>query len=406
MNKHILLGVTGGIAAYKSADLVRRLRDSGSNMRVVMTRGATEFITALTLQAVSGNPVHSDLLDRETESAMSHIALARWADAVIVAPASADFLARLAQGRADDLLTAVCLATTAPVAVAPAMNARMWENPATQANVAVLQKNKLSVFGPATGSQACGETGPGRMLEPTELAECVGGLFQTGALDGLKVVVTAGPTWEAIDPVRGIGNRSSGKMGYAVAAAAAEAGGRVVLISGPTALAGPERVEIHRVTSAQEMYVAVHDHITGADIFIGVAAVADYRPERSEVEKIKKDAEHMTITLVKNPDILAGVSALVPAPYTVGFAAETDDLENHARTKLLNKNLDLIAANLIDEDDSGITADENALLLIDREGTTELPRQAKSQLARSLISIIATRYHEKNKTKNSRHATR
>jgi phosphopantothenoylcysteine decarboxylase/phosphopantothenate--cysteine ligase len=397
-NKRILLGVTGGIAAYKSADTVRRLREAGAGVRVVMTAGAAEFITALTLQAVSGHPVHQQLLDTGAEAGMGHIELARWADAVLVAPASANFMARLAQGRADDLLSTVCLATESPVAVAPAMNQQMWNNTATQANLATLRKNGVRIFGPAEGSQACGEVGPGRMLEPAELVVLVSNLFTAGELDGLSVVVTAGPTWEAIDPVRGLTNRSSGKMGYAVAQAAMEAGANVTLISGPTALPDPERVRTLRVESAQEMHDAVHAHIADADIFVGVAAVADYRPTQAAEDKIKKSQEKMTLELVRTPDILASVAALKPAPFTVGFAAETENLEQHARQKLGTKKLDLVAANRVGPG-LGFEADENALLLVEHGGVTELPVQPKDKLARALIRHIAARYRAKHTAK-------
>ncbi len=395
VNKRILLGVTGGIAAYKSADLVRRLRDAGAEVRVIMTSSATEFITPLTLQAVSGHPVYRHLLDTDAEAGMGHIELARWADAVLVAPASANFLARLAQGRADDLLSTVCLATEAPVAVAPAMNQQMWNNPATQSNLAAIKKNAVRIFGPAEGSQACGEVGPGRMLEPVELVTLTSELFATGELDGLTVLVTAGPTWEAIDPVRGLTNRSSGKMGYAVAEAAAEAGAKVILISGPTALADPARVRTIRVTSAQEMHDAVHRHAAEANIFIGVAAVADYRPARTAERKIKKTEARLTLELERTPDILASVAALRPAPFTVGFAAETENLEQHARAKLENKKLDLVAANRVGAD-LGFASDDNSLLLVEREGVTELPVQPKTKLARALIRHVAARYRAKN----------
>jgi phosphopantothenoylcysteine decarboxylase/phosphopantothenate--cysteine ligase len=397
-NKRILLGVTGGIAAYKSADTVRRLREAGAEVRVVMTAGAAEFITALTLQAVSGHPVHQQLLDTGAEAGMGHIELARWADAVLVAPASANFMARLAQGRADDLLSTVCLATESPVAVAPAMNQQMWSNTATQANLATLRKNGVRIFGPAEGSQACGEVGPGRMLEPAELVVLVSNLFTAGELDGLSVVVTAGPTWEAIDPVRGLTNRSSGKMGYAVAQAAMEAGANVTLISGPTALPDPERVRTLRVESAQEMHDAVHAHIADADIFVGVAAVADYRPTQAAEDKIKKSQEKMTLELVRTPDILASVAALKPAPFTVGFAAETENLEQHARQKLGTRKLDLVAANRVGPG-LGFEADENALLLVEHGGVTELPVQPKDKLARALIRHIAARYRAKHTAK-------
>jgi phosphopantothenoylcysteine decarboxylase/phosphopantothenate--cysteine ligase len=397
-NKRILLGVTGGIAAYKSADTVRRLREAGAEVRVVMTTGAAEFITALTLQAVSGHPVHQQLLDTGAEAGMGHIELARWADAVLVAPASANFMARLAQGRADDLLSTVCLATESPVAVAPAMNQQMWSNAATQANLATLKKNGVRIFGPAEGSQACGEVGPGRMLEPAELVMLVADLFTAGELDGLSVVVTAGPTWEAIDPVRGLTNRSSGKMGYAVAQAAMEAGAKVTLISGPTTLPDPDRVRTLRVESAQEMHDAVHAHIADADIFIGVAAVADYRPARAAGGKIKKAEEKMTLELVRTPDILASVAALKPAPFTVGFAAETENLEQHARQKLENKKLDIVAANRIGAD-LGFGTDENSLLLVEPGAVTELPMQPKAKLARALIRHITARYRAKHTAK-------
>ena len=374
-NKRLLLGVTGGIAAYKSADLVRRLREAGADVQVVMTQAAAEFITPLTLQALSGHPVHRHLLDTEAESGMGHIALARWADAILVAPASANFCARLAQGRSDDLLSALCLATAAPVAVAPAMNRQMWDNPATQENLAKLRRHDIRVFGPAEGSQACGETGPGRMLEPAELAILAANLFDTGLLDGLQVVITAGPTWEAIDPVRLLTNRSSGKMGYALATAAAEAGARVTLVSGPTALAPPERVTTLRVTSALEMFDAVHTLLPGTQIFIGVAAVADYRAQEVAGTKIKK-------------------------------SAETGDLIPLARAKLVAKKLDLVAANQVGLPGSGFEADDNRLTLVDHTGNVELPLQSKQQLARLLIQHIAARYHAKNTTQNPRHAHR
>jgi phosphopantothenoylcysteine decarboxylase/phosphopantothenate--cysteine ligase len=405
-NKRILLGVTGGIAAYKSADLVRRLREAGAEVRVVMTDAAAEFITELTMQAVSGNPVHRKLLDAEAEMGMSHIELARWADAVLVAPASADFLARLAQGRGDDLLAAVCLASGAPLAVAPAMNQQMWRNPATQANLATLRAHGVQVFGPTEGSQACGDVGPGRMSEPTDLVDLTGGLFATGALDGLHVLVTAGPTWEALDPVRGFTNKSSGKMGYAIAEAAVEAGARVTLVSGPVALAPPERVTVVPVISAQEMHDAVHERVRACDIFIGVAAVADYRPATVAPSKIKKTAERLTVELVRTPDILASVAALPDAPFTVGFAAETANLEAGAREKLTGKNVDLVCANLVAGPAGGFGTDENRLWLVDRDGITELPLAAKTRLARDLIHHIASRFHAKNRSQSPRRAHR
>ena len=393
-NKRILLGVTGGIAAYKGADAVRRLREAGAEVRVVMTQGANSFITPLTLQAVSGHPVYQHLLDTDAEAGMGHIELARWADTVLVAPASANFLARLAQGRANDLLSTVCLATESPVAVAPAMNQQMWNNAATRSNLATLKKNGVKIFGPAEGSQACGEVGPGRMLEPADLVMLVSDLFTTGELDGLTMIVTAGPTWESIDPVRGLTNRSSGKMGYAVAEAAVEAGARVILISGPTSLPDPARVQTIRVESAQEMYDAVHAQVSAANIFIGVAAVADYRPARTTGDKIKKTGETMTLELARNPDILASVAALNPAPFTVGFAAETENVEQQARLKLENKKLDLVAANRVGVG-LGFGTDENSLLLVEREAVTKLASQPKTKLARALIHHIAARYRAK-----------
>ena len=405
VNKRILVGVTGGIAAYKAADLIRRLGDAGAETRVVMTRSAAEFITPLTLQAVSGHPVYQQLLDTEAEAGMGHIDLARWADAILVAPASANFIARLAQGRADDLLSAICLAAAVPVAVAPAMNQQMWANAATQENLRTLRARNVRVFGPAAGEQACGEVGPGRMLEPLELVARAGDLFETGDLEGLKIVVTAGPTWEAIDPVRGITNRSSGKMGYAVAQAAAEAGARVVLVSGPTALPDPPRVQTLRVVSAQEMYDAVQAQLDGAHMFIGVAAVADYRLAEPAPSKIKKTAERLTLELVRNPDILAAAARRQPRVFTVGFAAETDDTENHARAKLNAKGIDLVAANRVGGG-FGFEADDNELLLVDRSGATKLERAPKSALARRLIHEIAARYHAKNRAENPRQAHR
>lgn len=313
-NKRILLGLTGGIAAYKSADLARRLRDAGAEVRVVMTRAAEEFITPLTMQAVSGHPVHRHLLDEESESGMGHIELARWADLILVAPAGANFMAKLNQGRADDLLSTVCLATGATIAMAPAMNQQMWANPATQRNVFGLKQLGMHLFGPASGDQACGETGPGRMLEPGEIVAKTEALFETGVLAGLRVTVTAGPTWEAIDPVRGITNRSSGKMGYAVAEAAVEAGARVTLISGPTSLVTPDRIQRIDVSSADNMFQAVMETIDQTDIFISIAAVADYRPKMPADSKIKKNTETLTLELVRNPDILASVTSRSEAP--------------------------------------------------------------------------------------------
>jgi phosphopantothenoylcysteine decarboxylase/phosphopantothenate--cysteine ligase len=393
-NKRIVLGITGGIAAYKSPELVRRLREAGAEVRCVMTRAAGEFVTALSLHTVSGYPVAQSLWPADTQTAsqpMEHIELARWADAVLVAPASADFIARLAQGRADNLLSTLCLATASPLAIAPAMNQQMWANPATQSNIVALRRRGVKVFGPAEGEQACGDVGPGRLLEPADLVEQLASLFETGELDGLTVLVTAGPTWEAIDPVRGLTNKSSGKMGYAVAEAAAEAGARVILISGPTKLTDPGRVQTIRITSAQEMFEAVHQYIRSVDLFIAAAAVADYRPVEAAPAKIKKYTERMVLELVKNPDILASVAALQPAPYTVGFAAETENVEANARAKLQAKHLDLVCANRVGVEGAGFNADDNSLMLVDREGTKELPLAPKIKLARELVHEIAQR---------------
>jgi len=389
-NKRILLGVTGGIAAYKSADLVRRLQDAGADVRVIMTAAAQEFITPLTMQALSGNPVHTTLLDPEAEAGMGHIQLARWADLVLIAPASADFIARLVQGQGDDLLTTVCLATAAPIALAPAMNQGMWRNASTQANVALLIEHNVHIFGPAAGEQACGDVGPGRMLEPLALVEAAAGLFVTGALAGKKVVITAGPTREAIDPVRYISNHSSGKMGYALAQAAVEAGAHTVLISGPVHIAAPERVEFIPVTSADDMLAASLAQASGCDVFIAAAAVADYRPAQVAPQKIKKTADDsITLELIKNPDIVAHIAALAAKPFTVGFAAESEHLLAHAQQKLVRKNLDVIIANDISVQGIGFNADDNAVVVIDKTQQHELTQRSKQQLARDLIALIA-----------------
>jgi len=391
-NKQILLGVTGGIAAYKSADLVRRLQDAGARVQVVMTAAAQEFITPLTMQALSGNPVHTQLLDPEAEAGMGHIQLARWADLILVAPASADFIARLAQGMGNDLLTTICLASAAPIALAPAMNQGMYRNPVTQANLAQLEKRGIKLFGPAEGSQACGDLGPGRMLEPLQLVEAASSFFRVGLLAGKKVVITAGPTREAIDPVRYISNYSSGKMGYALAQAAAEAGARTLLISGPTQLPCPPRVERIEVVSAQEMLAASMAAAEACDLFIAAAAVADYRPLAVAEHKLKKtDATGMILELVKNPDIVASVAALNQRPFTVGFAAESENLIGYARAKLERKGLDLVIANNIAQADIGFNSDDNAVTLVDAQGETAMEKCSKNQLARALIGELAQR---------------
>jgi phosphopantothenoylcysteine decarboxylase/phosphopantothenate--cysteine ligase len=389
-NRHILLGVTGGIAAYKSADLVRRLQDLGASVRVVMTKAAQEFITPLTLQALSGHPVHTDLLDPAAEAAMGHIELARWADLVLVAPATADFIARLTHGHADDLLTTLCLATPAPIALAPAMNQGMWRDPATQINLAMLRERQIMLFGPAEGSQACGDVGPGRMLEPLDIAQRAAGVFRSRLLDGKRVLITAGPTREAIDPVRFISNHSSGKMGFALAEAAAAAGAQVTLVAGPVHLATPERVSRVDVESAQQMYDAVMARADACDVFIASAAVADYRPRAIADQKIKKQhSDVMTIELVRNPDIVASVAARDPHPFTVGFAAETRDVENYARDKLERKKLDMIVANDVATAGIGFNSDNNAVTVLWPGGEARFGERAKSVLARELIALIA-----------------
>ena len=404
-NKRILLGVTGGIAAYKSAELVRRLREQGAEVCVVMTRSACEFITPLTMQALSGRAVHTELLDHAAESGMSHIELARWSDVVLVAPASANFIARLAHGMADELLSTLCLATTAPVVIAPAMNQQMWINIATQENITTLGQREIKVIGPAEGSQACGEIGPGRMLEVEQIIKATGQLFSTGLLADLKMIVTAGPTHEAIDPVRYITNYSSGRMGYAIARAAAEAGANVTLVSGPVTIDPPQLVCHIPVQTAVQMRDAVMSDITGSDIFVAAAAVADYRCVDVPEQKIKKKSDDLNLLLQKNPDILTEVAGLAQAPFTVGFAAETENLLDNARLKLKNKNLDMIAANQVGEG-LGFNVDENELQVFWQTGSQipehqtlnhqVLERAPKERLARQLIEVIATCYYEKN----------
>ncbi|MGB5259318.1 MAG: bifunctional phosphopantothenoylcysteine decarboxylase/phosphopantothenate--cysteine ligase CoaBC [Gammaproteobacteria bacterium] len=393
--KHVLLGITGGIAAYKAAELVRLLRRTEAEVRVIMTAGAREFITPLTLQALSGNPVHTDLLDSAAEAAMGHIELARWADVLLVAPATADALARRVQGRANDLLSAVCLACEAPQAVAPAMNRAMWDNPATRDNISTLVARGVHVFGPARGAQACGETGPGRMLEPQALVDHLSGLFRTGRLAGQRVVVTAGPTREAIDPVRYISNHSSGRMGFALARAAAEAGAEVILISGPVTLETPPGVRRVDVTSATDMHAAVMQQAPDSDIFIAVAAVADYRPQAAATQKIRKSDTTMTLVLERNPDILADVAVLPAAPFTVGFAAETEALLERAKHKRTAKGIDMIAANLVGAG-RGFDVDENALHVVWDGGDVELPSTGKTRLAVQLVELIADRYDSRH----------
>jgi phosphopantothenoylcysteine decarboxylase/phosphopantothenate--cysteine ligase len=387
--KRILLGVTGGIAAYKSPDLVRRLRERGAEVQVVMTAGAREFVTATTFQAVSGRPVRTDLWDAAAEAAMGHIELARWADVVLIAPATADFLARLATGQADDLLTTLCLATEATVAVAPAMNHVMWSNAATRANVATLQQRGIQIFGPGAGDQACGEIGEGRMLEPLELVDRVAALPRgDGPLRGRRVLISAGPTRERIDPVRFISNRSSGKMGFAVAQAAREAGAEVVLVSGPVSLPTPPGVRRVDVESASDMLTAVLKEVEGTDIFISTAAVADYRPARPADQKIKKTSDTLDLCMERTSDVLATVAARADRPFVVGFAAETESVEQNARLKLLKKNLDMIAANEVGHD-KAFDCEDNQLIVLWRNGRHELGKASKLALARELVALIA-----------------
>lgn len=393
-DKRILLGITGGIAAYKSAELTRRLRDLGAEVRVVMTPAAAEFITPLTLQALSGNPVHTDLLDHAAEAAMGHIELARWADAVVIAPATANFIARLSNGLADDLLSTLCLATAAPLLVAPAMNRQMWQNPATQENIARLQARGVTLLGPASGAQACGETGPGRLIDPEELVQAIISAGRTNRLAGVSVLVSAGPTREFIDPVRYISNRSSGRMGYAVAKAAEAAGAAVTLVSGPVSLTPPARVRVIDITSSGQMHSEILAAATTCDIFISSAAVADYRTREAAPNKMKKKDSDPVLRLEKTPDILAEVAALPNAPFTVGFAAETENLHDNAKQKLKSKNLDMIAANRVG-DGLGFDVEENALEVFWPGGKQSLGTAPKENLARQLMEIIVIRYREK-----------
>jgi phosphopantothenoylcysteine decarboxylase/phosphopantothenate--cysteine ligase len=403
--KHIILGISGGIAAYKSAELTRRLRDAGAMVRVVMTRGATEFVTPLTFQALSGKPVHTELLDENAEAGMGHIELARWADAILIAPASANCMAKLAQGRADDLLTTLCLASEAPLAIAPSMNRIMWSDVATQDNYNILKQRGVHLFGPASGTQACGETGEGRMLEVPELIDALSGLFKSGVLQGTHVLTTAGPTYEPIDPVRFIGNRSSGRMGFALAQAAREAGARVTLISGPSNETTPEDVLRIDVETAAQMHDAVMQQLRRNQLFISAAAVADYRPKTTSEQKLKKHDAALSIELERTEDILSTVAGSNPRPFVVGFAAETENLEANARTKLKNKSLDMIAANLVGKDanaqDIGFNSEYNALHVLWTGGGQVLEQSRKIMLARELINLVAHRYnknrqHEKN----------
>ncbi|MFN6264214.1 MAG: bifunctional phosphopantothenoylcysteine decarboxylase/phosphopantothenate--cysteine ligase CoaBC [Chromatiaceae bacterium] len=400
--KKILLGISGGIAAYKSADLVRRLKERGAEVRVILTPAAAEFITPLTLQALSGNPVGQSLLDPAAEAAMGHIELAKWADFILVAPASADVIARITHGMANDLLTTCILASSAPLAIAPAMNQQMYKNIATQANLATLISRNIHIFGPNAGEQACGDVGPGRMLEPLQLVDAVIGVLAAPAqqpLQGVKVTITAGPTREAIDPVRYISNHSSGKMGYALAAAAAALGADVTLISGPVQLAAPTGVTRIDVTTAEQMYVSSMQQASNSDIFIGCAAVADFRVAALASQKIKKTADNdgLTLQLVKNPDIIASVAAMsAQRPFTVGFAAETEKVAEYARQKLQKKNLNLICANDVSDPALGFNSEQNAITVYSTTAEFALGQRSKTDLAQALISLIYEQYqHEK-----------
>ena len=392
INKNILLGVTGGIAAYKSAEIVRGLKKAGSSVRVVMTQSAKEFITPLTLQALSGNPVSTDLLDVEAEAAMGHIELARWADAILIAPATANTLAKLSSGRADDLLSSITLAFDGPIGLAPAMNQAMWKDERTQSNIQNLEHKNFSLYGPGSGEQACGDVGLGRMLEPSEIIELFASLFEAGTMSNKSILITAGPTQEPIDPVRYLTNRSSGKMGYALAEAAVEAGAQVTLVSGPVNIEPPASCNLVSVKTAEEMHEAVMHHIKKKDIYIGTAAVADYSPTKVEGSKIKKDRSNspLVLEMKENKDILKEVSELEDKPYMVGFAAETDDLLENARKKLETKKLDLIIANDVSDKSIGFDSNENEVTLITSSEELLLDRDSKKKIAKKILEFISS----------------
>ena len=392
-NKRILLGITGGIAAYKCAELTRLFSKAGAEVRVAMTKAATEFITPLTMQALSGNRVSLDLLDTAAEAAMGHIELARWADLVIIAPATADFIARVSHGQADDILTTLVLATAAPIAIAPAMNQAMWSDSGTQENLSALSDRGYRIFGPASGEQACGDVGPGRMLEPQQLLQHCGNLFDVGRFASLRLLITGGPTREAINPVRFISNHSSGKMAFALAQEAAAAGAQVTLVSGPVNLATPDSVSRIDVESAEDMLDAVMDNISGTNVFIGVAAVADYRPKQLAHEKIKKDDEGLTLSLIKNPDIISEVAKLSKGPFTVGFAAETNSIIENGKQKLLSKKLDLLFANNATE---SFNSDSISLTAITSENEFEIATANKNVVAQEILKLISERINSKS----------
>ena len=395
-NKRIIVGVTGGIAAYKSAEIVRRLQDRGADVRVVMTPGAEEFIRPLTMQALSGHPVHCGLLDEKAEAGMGHIELARWADLLLIAPATADFIATMVHGRADNLLAAIYLATPALVAVAPAMNQGMWRHPASLDNVEKLNQRGVTIIGPDSGIQACGDTGPGRMEQPDTIINQASDMFTSKSLQGKKVVITAGPTREALDPVRYISNHSSGKMGYALATAALDAGADVVLISGPVNLSIPERCQYLPVISANDMLLASLEYAKKADIFIATAAVADYRAVSIAENKIKSDSDVLTVNFEKNPDIVSTVATANESLFVVGFAAESTDVENYAKGKLKTKGLNAIIANDISRLDIGFNSDDNEVSWIDMDSSIAFSKRSKTQLSRDLIAQIAHKYNDQH----------
>ena len=390
-NKNILLGVTGGIAAYKSAEIVRSLKKAGSSVRVVMTKSAEEFITPLTLQALSGNKVSSQLLDPESELGMGHIELAKWADAILIAPATANTLAKLASGRGDDLLSSISLAFEGPISLAPAMNQAMWKDSRTEENIKKLINSKFQIYGPGSGEQACGDVGLGRMLEPDEIISSFSLLFEEGLLMNKSILISAGPTQEPIDPVRYITNKSSGKMGYSLAQAGLEAGAKVTLISGPVNIEAPEGVHLVEIKTAEEMYEAVMHHIRNSDVFISSAAVADYKPENFSKEKIKKSNKDLDISIpmTENKDILKSVGAMENKPYLVGFAAETNDLIKNAKLKLSKKKLDLIVANDISNTEIGFDSDENEVTLINNEIELFIEKGPKKRVASKIIQYIS-----------------
>ncbi len=406
--RNIILGVTGGIAAYKAPALVRRLRECGASVQVVMSDSARQFVTETALQAVSGLPVRSSLWDREAEAAMGHIELARWAELVLIAPATAEFMARIAAGAAPDLLTTLCLATKAPIVIAPAMNHVMWANPAVQENREVLEGRGIRLLGPEDGDQACGESGVGRMMEPNDIVSALQPIAPVSIaatvesqLQGKTVMVTAGPTREAIDPVRYITNRSSGKMGFCLARAARDAGAKVILISGPVDLHEPHGVECVQVETAEQMFAATHEHIQGVDIFVAAAAVSDYRPEKQQQNKIKKTKASMQIDLVKSPDTLASVAKLANGPFTVGFAAETERVREYALGKLDNKKLDMIVANKVGAE-RGFDCEDNAVEAFWHGGERTFPMTSKSELATQLVQLIGERHAGSNGAKSDK----